>query len=185
MELGSLVVPVLASAVAVFVLSSIMWMVLPHHRNDYRKIGNEDAVLDHVRAQGAGPGMYMAPHCGHSKADRENPEIRAKLDRGPIVMLLVMAPGNMVKFLALWLVHLLLVSFVTAYVLRHALAPGAAFVEVLRIGTTAAFMTHVLGSVPNSIWGGRPWDHTLKSMADGLVYSLATGAIFAAFWPDA
>jgi len=44
------VLPILLSAVIVFVASSILHMVLPYHKSDYRKLPEEDRVLDALRA---------------------------------------------------------------------------------------------------------------------------------------
>jgi hypothetical protein len=40
----SLWLPILLSAIAVWVASAINWMVMPHHESDYRKFPDEDAV---------------------------------------------------------------------------------------------------------------------------------------------
>ena len=44
----SLWLPILLSAVAVFLLSSVVHMVLPYHRSDYKKVPSEDAVMEKV-----------------------------------------------------------------------------------------------------------------------------------------
>ena len=71
--------PILLSAVIVFVASSIMHMVLPYHRNDYRKLPDEGKVTDALRAVGVTPGpVYSFPHCTHK--DMKSPEVvRTKL----------------------------------------------------------------------------------------------------------
>ena len=71
-ELTALWLPIVLSAVFVFVASSILHMVLPYHRSDYDKLPNEDAVLDALRAQNAGPGNYVAPHCVTPAARRRS-----------------------------------------------------------------------------------------------------------------
>jgi hypothetical protein len=48
--LPALWLPIVLSAVAVFLLSFVIHMVLPVHRGDLSKIPNEDAVLDFLRA---------------------------------------------------------------------------------------------------------------------------------------
>ena len=40
--LTALWLPILISAVIVFIASSIMHMVLPHHKSDYRKVPDEE-----------------------------------------------------------------------------------------------------------------------------------------------
>ena len=47
--LTSLVIPILPSAVIVFVASSILYMVLTYHRTDLRKIAREHEFLAAVR----------------------------------------------------------------------------------------------------------------------------------------
>src|SRR6266851_761527 len=49
--------PILLSAVIVFVASSILHMVLPYHKSDYRKLPDEDKVVDALRAAGVVPAM--------------------------------------------------------------------------------------------------------------------------------
>jgi len=60
----SLVLPIVISAVVVFVASSIIHMVLPYHKGDMRVIpaGKEDEVLDALRRINIPPGQYGAPH---------------------------------------------------------------------------------------------------------------------------
>jgi hypothetical protein len=54
--------PILLSAVAVFVLSFLIHMVLPIHRGDLRRFPNEDEVTDALRRANIPPGDYGAPH---------------------------------------------------------------------------------------------------------------------------
>ena len=49
-SLGSLWLPIVLSAVLVFITSSIIHMVLKYHNRDYRKLPNEDAVRAAIRA---------------------------------------------------------------------------------------------------------------------------------------
>ena len=56
--------PILLSAGIVFVASSILHMLLPIHKNDYRKLPDEDKVLDAMRTAGVTPGReYRFPFC--------------------------------------------------------------------------------------------------------------------------
>ena len=65
----SLVVPILLSAVIVFVASSLMHMVLTYHRSDYRQLPKEDDILESLRRAGVQPGDYTAPY-GGSRRER-------------------------------------------------------------------------------------------------------------------
>jgi len=182
--LTSLVLPILGSAVIVFVLSSIIHMVLPYHKSDMRKLPDEDAVLEALRRLSIPPGDYGAPHPG-SSAGMKKPEFVAKMEKGPLV-LMTLSPGGPVamgKSLSLWFLYCVLVSVFAGYLAGRALGPGTHYLAVFRIVGTAAFMGHSLGLIPNSIWYRRAWGTTLKSVFDGLVYALFTAGMFGWLWP--
>jgi len=44
--------PIVLSAVIVFIASSIMYMVLPYHKSDYKKLPDEDKLLGVLRGAG-------------------------------------------------------------------------------------------------------------------------------------
>ena len=48
-SLLSLWMPILLSAVIVFFTSSFIHMLLPYHRKDYRKVPDEDPVMEALR----------------------------------------------------------------------------------------------------------------------------------------
>ncbi len=50
--LAALWLPILLSAVIVFVASSVIHMATPWHKSDYPKLPNEDRVMDALRANG-------------------------------------------------------------------------------------------------------------------------------------
>ena len=72
--LSALWLPILLSAVLVFVASSIIHMVLPYHKNDMLKVPNEDDVVEAVRRANVPPGDYGAPHPG-SMAGMKDPAV--------------------------------------------------------------------------------------------------------------
>jgi hypothetical protein len=92
--------PILLSAVIVFVASSIIHMVLPIHKSDYRKLPEEDRVLDALRAAGVTPGpIYHFPYSTHK--EMKSPEAVERFKRGPVGLLTVIrsGPPAMGKFL--------------------------------------------------------------------------------------
>lgn len=179
----SLWLPILLSAVAVFVLSSVIHMALPWHKPDYRKFAAEDDVLDALRKFELAPGDYVAPLAG-SMAETSTEAYKAKLARGPQIFLTVRPQGEgMGKSLVLWFVLSLVVGAFAAYVAGLALAPGAEFMIVFRIASTVAFAGYALALWQNSIWFSRSIGATFRSTVDGLVYALVTGAVFAWLWP--
>jgi hypothetical protein len=184
MPFGSLWLPVLASAVAVFVVSSIMHMVLKYHKADYSKLPNEDAVRDVLGKANLAPGLYMTPYCT-DHAQMKDPAFQEKFVKGPVAVITVIANGmvNMPKHLGQWLVFCFIVSFTAAYVARHTMLPGANGLLVMRMTGAIAFCAYGWGNIVDSIWKGQPWSNTMRSMIDGLIFSIVTGAVFMALWP--
>lgn len=185
MPFGSLWLPGIVSAVAVFVVSGIFHMALKYHRADYKKLADEDSVAEAIRKAGPSPGIHFIPYCMEA-SQMKDPAMRKKFEEGPVAMLTVMRPGppNMGKNLSQWFLFCLLVSFFTAYVARHTLA-GADGLMVLRITSTVAFMGYAFGPLQNSIWGGIPWANSLRGVFDAVVYALVTGFAFRLLWPAA
>ena len=186
MPFGSLWVPVLVSAVVVFVGSSILHMALRYHRADIKALPNEDAVRDALGKGSPAPGLYFTPYCCDMKQMRE-PAMREKFEKGPIAMITINRKGvpAMPKHLAMWFAFSLIVSFVAAYVARHTLLPGADGMLVMRITGTVAFAAYGLSHVSDSIWKGQPWANTARALIDGMIYALLTGFTFRFLWPGA
>lgn len=182
--LPALIVPVLLAAVLVFVASSIVHMVLPYHKGDFRKLGREDDVLDALRRAGVAPGDYAAPHAG-SMAGMKSPDFIEKMKKGPVIVLTVAAgrAPSMGRELTLWFGYTVLVGVFAAYVTGRALGPGAHYLEVFRFAGTVAFAGYALGLLQQSIWYMRPWGTTFKSVFDGLLYALLTAGTFGWLWP--
>jgi hypothetical protein len=49
--LGSLWLPIVLSAVFVWLASALVWMVLPHHRSDWKGLPDEEAFRAAVNPQ--------------------------------------------------------------------------------------------------------------------------------------
>src|SRR5262249_15771304 len=88
---ADLLLPIPVSAIAGFVVSPIVWMLLPYHRTDWKRVKNEDAFLDAVRGQQLAAGMYMFPGC--TPADVKTPEGMARFEKGPWGSMVVL-PGK-------------------------------------------------------------------------------------------
>jgi len=182
--LTALWLPILLSAVAAFVASSILHMVLKYHQSDYRAMPGEDSVLDTMRSSKVTPGHYYLPHCVDMK-ELGKPEVKAKFDRGPVAFVTVLPNGlpAMGKALVAWFVLCLTISVFVGYLTGRALAPGTEYLPVFRIAGTAAFLGYAGCAASESIWKGQPWSTTAKHVFDGLVYSLLTGGVFGWLWP--
>jgi hypothetical protein len=182
--LSSLWLPILLSAILVFVASSIIHMVLPVHRKDLRRFDQEDAVMEALRRFSLAPGDYALPHAG-SPAGMKEPAFLDKMNKGPVAFVTVAAPGPpaMGSALLLWFLYSILVSVIAGYVASRALGVGALYLQVFRFAGTTAFCSYSPALLQNSIWWKRNWGMTLKTMADGLVYALLTAGTFGWLWP--
>ncbi len=181
--LPALWLAILLSAVIVFIASSIMHMLLPYHRSDYRPLPEEDKVTAVLRAVGVSRGLYIFPFCTHQ--NMKSPEVAEKFKQGPVGMMTVRdsGPPVMGKFLGLWFGFCLVIEFVVAYLTGRTVAPGTHYLAVFRVAATAAFLGYGLGNLSNGIWKGQPWSMTIKEVVDGLVYGLLTGGVFGWLWP--
>ena len=182
--LTSLVMPILVSAVIVFVVSSVIHMALPYHRSDYRKLPNEGEALEALRRMNIPPGDYLVPHPGGPEGMRK-PEFVENMTKGPIVVMTV-APGGapaMGGLLSQWFAYSIVVSVFAGYLASRFLPPGAHYLQVFRLVGTSAFMGYALALAQHSIWYKRSWSTTLKSTFDGLVYALMTAGTFGWLWP--
>ena len=185
--LTALVLPLLVSAVIVFVASFVIHMVLGYHKNDMRKLPDrqEEEVLDAIRRLKLVFGDYGMPHPG-SPDRMKDPAFVARMKAGPVVLMTV-APGaapSMGKPLAQWFVMIVVVNLFAAYIASRALAPGTEYLEVFRLVGTTAFMGYALGTLPESIWYHRSWVRTVKNVFDGLVYALLSAGVFGWLWPS-
>ena len=182
--LSALVVPILLSAVLVFIASSVIHMLLPWHRNDFPKLANEDSVRKALRPLAIPPGDYMVPRPSGAH-DMRSPEFTEKLKRGPVMLITVMPNGavSMRNNLVLWFLYCVVVGLFAAYIAGRALPPGTLYLRVFQMVGAAAFGGYVLALWQMSIWYHRAWSTTIKSSVDGLIYALLTAGTFGWLWP--
>jgi hypothetical protein len=181
--LSALWLPIILAAVIVFVASSIMHMLLPYHRGDYKRLPDEDRVLAALRPAGLTRGLYMFPFVTHKEMN--SPAAVEKYKQGPVGMLTVFPSRRpaMPKFLGMWFVFCLIVGLFTAYLTGRTLPSGTQYLAVFRVAGTAAFMAYGLGHLTNGIWKGQTWSMTIKEVIDGLIYGLLTAGTFGWLWP--
>lgn len=178
-------VPIVVSAVLVFAWSSIVHMVLGHHRKDYCKLPNEDAVLEALLGAGVPPGNYMFPHA-EKPSDMSSPAMIEKYNRGPVGVMNLLPNGSpaMGKLLGLWFAYTLVVGLFVAYLTGRAFGPGTPYLTVFRFAGTIAFLAYASTHATDPIWKGERWSTALKYVADGLVYGLLTAGAFGWLWPS-
>jgi hypothetical protein len=181
--LTALWLPILLSAVIVFIVSSILHTVLTYHQSDCRQIPDEANVLAALRKVGLERGFYYFPFGSHK--EMKSPAMVEKYKQGPVGMLTVFpsGPPAMPKFLGMWFGYCLVIGFFVAYLTGRTVAPGTNYLAVFRVAGTAAFLAYGLGQLSNSIWKGQPWSMTIKEVLDGLLYGLLTAGTFGWLWP--
>jgi hypothetical protein len=182
--LSSLWLPILLSAVIVFLASSVIHMMLPWHKSDYPKMPNEDKVMDALRPLAIPPGDYMIPRPSSTQEMRA-PEFLEKMKKGPVVVMTVLpnGPMGMGKNLTQWFLYSVVVGVFGAYVAGRALPPGAAYLSVFRFVGVTAFLAYAAALWQMSIWYRRAWITTIKATVDGLIYGLLTAGTFGWLWP--
>jgi len=181
--LSALWLPILLSAVIIFVASSIMHMVLRYHAGDYSQLPDEDKILAVLRAANLKRGLYVFPFC--TPKEMKSPAAIEKFKQGPVghLMIVPSGPPAMLKHLVMWFAYCLVIGFFVAYLTGHTVPSGAPYPAVFRVAGTAAFLAYGLGHLSNAIWRGQTWSATIKEVIDGLVYGLLTAGTFGWLWP--
>lgn len=178
--------PILLSAVAVWIASALVWMILPHHKGDFIALPDppgEDGLMEYVRTSGIKPGNYAFPDC-HSRGAMKSEKVQRAWKEGPVGHLTIwrtpLTMGG--KMVATFMVYLV-VSTLIAYLTRVALPGPAAFAGVFRFAATAGILAYCFSTIPNAIWWGSYKRTIVANVVDGLSYGVITGAIFAGLWP--
>jgi hypothetical protein len=180
----SLWLPILLSAVIVFIISSILHMVFTYHNSDFKKIPSEDQVMEDLRKYNIPPGDYMVPYSADNK-ERKSQEFKEKMNKGPLLITTILPSGQtgMGASLFLWFIYCLIVSIIAAYITGHAVDAGAQYLAVFRFAGCTAFVGYSIALMQDSIWFKKSWSSTFKSMFDGLIYALFTAGVFGWLWP--
>lgn len=178
--------PILLSAVVVFILSSIIHMVFKYHDADYKKLPDEGAIMDSLRKFNIPAGDYVFPRPNDSKEGRSK-EFMDRYSKGPAGMITIFQTGpiSMSSNLIQWFLYCIIVGIFSAYIAGRALEPGVPYLWVFRFTGATAFIGYSLALIQNSIWYKKSWGTTLRSIFDGLIYALFTAGVFGWLWPAA
>ena len=180
--ISTLWLPILLSAVFVFIVSSVIHMVLGYHASDYQQLPDEEGAMDVLRGLKIPPGFYMVPKPSGMK-DYNTPEYKAKMQKGPLMFMMVRKyQEGMAKNLIQWFLYSLVISFFTAYIASHTVGAEADYMVVFRVVGTTAFMGYSLGLFQDAIWNSKPWNATWKGAFDGLIFALVTAGTFGWLW---
>src|SRR5213083_2780519 len=164
-SLTMLWLPILLSAVIVFVVSSLIHMASPWHKNDYPRVPNEDQLRNALRPLAIPPGDYMIPR-PTKREELRSPEFAEKVRQGPNIVMTVLpsGPWPMRRNLTLWFLY--------------ALPVGSPYRAVFHVVAVTAFIGYSVALWQMSIWYARSWSTTAKATVDGLIYALLTAATF-------
>lgn len=181
-SITSLWLPILLSAVLVFVAAALAWMVLPHHKNEWKGLSNEEAARAALR--GLAPGQYLIPWCPPERMN--DPENLKKRQEGPNARLTVLPSGvrGMGGQMIGSVVYYLAVGVLVAYVAGRLLGPGTSYLQVFRVVGTVSWAAYGWGTISDAIWFGKPWSSVAKHMGDALAYALLTAGTFGWLWPE-
>jgi hypothetical protein len=176
--------PILLSAVAVFIISSLVHMVFKWHMPEYKGFANEDAVRAAINAHQPAPGQYVLPYCTDMK-EMAGEAMTKKYQEGPVGFVRLGAPGpnKMGQSLGVWFLFSLLVSAVAGWLATKAYGLDAPALGAAKMAGAIAFIGYGFGGIPESIWLARPWISTAKYLLDAALYALGTAAVFYWLWP--
>ena len=182
--IAALWLPILLSAVIVFVASTIIHMGPFWHRGDYPPMPRETEVLNALRPFGIPPGDYFIPRPSGMQEMRSR-EFKEKLSQGPVAVLTVMPNGmmSMRRNLVQWFVFVTVVSVFCAYIAGRTLPVGTPYPRVFQIVGATGFIGYALALCELSIWYRRSWSLTAKAALDGLIYGALTAGTFGWLWP--
>jgi len=177
--------PILLTAVVVFVLSSLVHMVIKWHAGDYNGFSNEDAVRAAIKAGNPKPGRYVVPFCKDMK-DMGSDTMKKKYQEGPVGHFTLGPSGqpNMGKFLGMWFLWSVVVAIVAAFLATQlfGLDPTRARAAAKLVGAVS-FIAYGFGTFQESIWMMRPWSSSAKYVLDSAIYAVGSAAVFYFMWP--
>ena len=153
--IASLWLSLLLATVLVWIASALVWMVLPHHKSDYRRLPDEDGARAALTPDLA-PGQYMIPHLTEWDPAKD-PEGAKKFAEGPVGFLTVVPRGlpNMGNKVLRSLVFYLFVAGTVAYLATRSIPAGAEYLTVFRFTGTVAWADPA--SLPDAPRGLRKW----------------------------
>lgn len=183
-ELAALWIPIVVSAVAVFMASFVAWVVIGHHNPDWKELPEEGGTIDYLQKSCTKPGQYMFP-MARTKEQMDDPTKQQRMTSGPWGTVNVWSgPVSMGSNLLKTFTFYLLTSFFIGYLATLALDPGAGFSKVFQVTGTAGILAYAFGVVPNAIWFGRHLRPLVMDVIDGVCFGLITGVVFGALWPS-
>lgn len=189
--------PIVVSTAAVWMASFLAWMVVGHHKNDWKEVPNEHEFIETVKRMGISPGSYGFPdfrRCAGMSKEQKHAKWE-EMQKSPMGLLRVWGRISMGRNMLLTALVYLAVSVLIAYLGWNALPHGGMsvgelavsvrpnFAKVMQVLGTAGILAYCFAGLPNDIWFQRSGREVLTSLIDGVVFGLITGAVFGWLWP--
>ena len=176
--------PIVVSAVVVFFVSYLVWMVLPHHKADVKTLPNQAGFDGMLTEMNLAPGTYMWP-CTDDPKDMKTDAFKDRFNKGPWGSMIVLGKKpNFGANLASVFIFYIVVGIFVGYLAYTALPYGSEFMRVFRFTGVAAVMAYCLGAIPGAVFFGKPVRFMATEFLDGVVYGLLTGVVFGLLWPS-
>jgi hypothetical protein len=182
--LSALWMPIVVSAVFVFVALMLIHGLLGWHKDDMVALPGESTFRDALWALNLPPGDYRFPFA-RTTAEMTAPEFTAKLNEGPVGVISVWPNGemNMGKMMGGWLVYSLIIAVFVAYITGRTHGVGASYAVIFRISGAVTFCCYAMAHWQNWIWWGKGMRFTLTHTLDALIFALVTAGTFGWLWP--
>jgi len=176
--------PILVSAVFVFITLMIVHMIPGWHQRDMSAVPGEDRVMEMLRGLSVQPGEYRFPY-GNTTKEMQAPAFIEKMKSGPVGTMTVRPSGELPfgRMMGGWFVYSLFIGGLVAFITGHTRTAGEPFLEVFCVSAAAAFGCYSVAHWQNWIWWGKSTRYTLTYTVDGILYAIVTGATFAWLWP--
>ncbi len=177
MTIMTLWLPILVGTIVTFITGAIIWMAMPWHKTDFSATTDEEDVR--AALKDLAPGQYVVPFA-KDREEMASPEMTEKYRKGPVGFLTIVPSGEqpMGGKLLLNFGYNLIVAIIAAYFVSRTLNVGADYLAVFRIAGTVGFVAYGMAYFQESIWFGRPWSTTAKSLVDALIYGALLGGVF-------
>lgn len=181
MTVYDLWLPILTTGLATHIMSTLAWMVMPHHKSDWQGLPVEDELLDLVEQNSVPPGQYLYPYADKPEMMKSE-EYQKNMARCRGTVTVWEKPPNMGLAIGQTIAFFMIAAFCIGYLASLALLPGAEFMKVFQFTMTAGLLAHCAGIFPGVFWFKRK---IAMDLIDKVAYALVTGLVFAALWPGA
>jgi hypothetical protein len=169
------------NGLAVFAVSSINHVVLPHHKKDYQPLGEaEDKVLSALNAANVKPGNYAVPFCASGPSDKAWIK---KVDTGVCATLRVDQPFKLTRHMHKTLIK----SFVWNCVVSAYVLMATALMQPSETGAVAAAAVLTLaayggGAGFNILWEAKAVRGQMMDLIDAIGYAIVTALCYSAIF---